>query len=77
MNNRKRKFLIQYLTELTLGDFLNEIFVDGLWIHDKCFIDRRRPDYRNDKLKFIVEFNGYQHYTNSKVILNDYDKISL
>jgi len=65
-----------YLTEHSLSLFLESNF-DGKWIHDKAFIDRKRPDYRNDDLKLIVEFDGYQHYTSSQSIINDLYKTKL
>lgn len=30
-----------------------------------------RPDYRSEKLKMIIEFDGLQHYTNPSNILKD------
>jgi len=62
-----------YLTEQNLGMHLTNIFQKE-WIHDKAFITRKRPDYRNDILKLIVEFDGPQHYTNSTRILQDYER---
>lgn len=65
-----------YLTEKTLGDFLRQR------IHKNFINDSKlqgsdqnyRYDYINYDLKLIVEFDGYGHYTNTKVILNDYEK---
>jgi len=67
---------VLYLTEHNLGKFLLMNFNDGIWIHDKKFVGRSRPDYRNDKLKLIVEFNGHQHYTSSKRIVQDEIKLN-
>lgn len=64
----------EYLTEESLGVFLNEYFKDGEWIHDKCFLGKSRPDYRNDRYMMIVEFDGYNHYTSTKRILSDNKK---
>lgn len=60
--------------------YLNVIFseIDD-WIHDKIIpkeltnnvLIRKRPDYRSEKLKMIVEFDGIQHYTSPDIILND------
>lgn len=66
-----------YLTEENLGVFLNIYFQQGKWIHDKSFIGRLRPDYRNEFYKMIVEFDGYAHYTTSKRILVDKKKDEL
>lgn len=63
-----------YLTEKFLGDFLVKYFPKGIWLHDKTFLNRKRPDYRNDFYKLIVEFDGYQHYTSAKRILDDKKK---
>lgn len=61
----------EYLTEEKLGEFLKEYFNEGEWIHDKCFLGRNRPDYRNDFYKMIVEFDGYAHYTSTRRIVQD------
>lgn len=61
-----------------LEDYLKIIFpkVDD-WLHDKMLgivngiSYRYRPDYRSEKLKLIVEFDGIQHYTKPDVIEND------
>lgn len=62
-----------YLTESLLGSYLEAIF-NAKWIHDKAFITLKRPDYRNDELKLIVEFDGPQHYTSSSRIIADYER---
>lgn len=61
-----------------LNEYLSVIFPDiDDWVHDKIIglvdgkICRKRPDYRNDKLKLIIEFDGLQHYTNPANILRD------
>lgn len=62
-----------------LDEYLKVIFPDvSDWVHDKPFPysnkgrkTRRRPDYRSDTLKLIIEFDGLQHYTNPQNILND------
>lgn len=61
-----------------LDEYLRTIFpsVDD-WVHDKAvgFINgvycRKRPDYRSESLKMIVEFDGLQHYTSPSNILRD------
>ena len=62
-----------YLTEERLGLILEES-IDGIWIHNKTVPDsgiQTKPDFRNDKNKIIVEFDGYSHYTNPDVIHRD------
>lgn len=66
----------KYLTEQSLGDFLNEK-IPGNWIHDKPFLGRFKPDYRNENRKLIVEFDGYAHYTQAYKILSDMAKDEL
>ena len=49
------------------------------WIHDQIVPDlmyngkksRIRPDYRSEKLKMIVEFDGILHYKKVEEIIND------
>ena len=61
-----------------LDEYLNVIFpeVDD-WVHDKALgkigdtYHRKRPDYRSEQLKMIVEFDGLQHYTSPSNILRD------
>ena len=56
---------------------LSKLFPNALWIRNKTIPNstrRFRPDFRNDELKLIIEFNGYQHYTKSKEIINDKNK---
>jgi hypothetical protein len=67
-----------YLTEKSLGIYLNQIFKRD-FVHNKKVPQStilNRPDYRNDELMLIVEFNGYMHYNNTKQILTDYAKNS-
>ncbi len=61
-----------------LDDYLKVIFPHiNDWIHDKTFgkingkYYRNRPDYRSEKLKLIVEFDGLQHYTKPDNIERD------
>lgn len=61
-----------------LDDYLKVIFpkIDD-WIHDKALgvvngeLYRSRPDYRSEKLKLIIEFDGLQHYTKPDIIQKD------
>ena len=62
-----------------LNEYLKVIFPDvDDWVHDKALgltvnnkVCRKRPDYRSEKLKMIVEFDGIQHYTMPDRIKND------
>lgn len=62
-----------------LEKYLKIIFpeVDD-WIHDKItniIIDEKkclnRPDYRSEKLKMIIEYDGLPHYQKPDIILKD------
>lgn len=64
----------------SLLTYLNTIFphIDD-WVHNKVLPKevlgdikcKKRPDYRSEKLKIIVEFDGLQHYSNPINIIND------
>lgn len=61
-----------------LNEYLAVIFpeYEGTdWVHDKKVPSIKgssiRPDYRNDDMKLIVEFDGIQHYTKLDTILKD------
>lgn len=63
-----------YLTEKSLGEFLKKIFPKHEFIRDRVVPNsdiQKRPDYRNDKLMLIIEFDGYGHYSNPDNILTD------
>jgi hypothetical protein len=63
-----------FLTEKTLCEFSLE-HIDSEGICDKVFPDSRfRPDFRSERTKLIIEFDGYSHYTNSKTIIRDREK---
>ena len=52
------------------------------WVHDCKFegikeLSRKRPDYRSEKLKLIIEFDGLPHYTNPIQILKDIERVEL
>ena len=34
---------------------------------------KNRPDYRSEKLKMIIEFDGWQHYQKLDQIQKDYE----
>ena len=61
-----------------LDEYLKIIFPEvNDWIHDKSMKDidksvsRKRPDYRSEYLKLIVEFDGLPHYQSPKQIRKD------
>ena len=67
-----------------LEEYLKVIFPKTTdWIHDKTIGDlngqrhRKRPDYRSETLKIIVEFDGLQHYTNPDIIEKDIENTKL
>jgi len=62
-----------------LEEYLKVIFpeIDD-WVHDKAVDElvreencKIRPDYRSEKLKLIIEFDGIQHYTKPDIIEKD------
>lgn len=68
-----------------LNEYLSIIFPEiNDWIHDKT-IDtlpkelkcRKRPDYRSETLKLIVEFDGTPHYDNPHQVIADRESIQL
>ena len=57
-----------------LEDYLEVIFPNTKdWIHDKPIGNgsRKRPDYRSESLKLIIEFDGVPHYTSPDKIRQD------
>ena len=65
-----------------LDEYLKVIFKDtNDWVHDKGLPkelkSRRRPDYRSESLKLIVEFDGLLHYTSPENIQSDLESIKL
>ena len=70
------KLYEEYLTEKKLGFVLSTLYQKE-FIHDKKVPDSyilNRPDYRNEKLKLIVEFDGIRHFTNPTTIVRDIKK---
>ena len=62
-----------------LEEYFKVIFPEvNDWIHDKALGEingvkfKSRPDYRSEKLKMIIEFDGLQHYTKPDIIEKDY-----
>ncbi len=59
---------------------LNKLFPGENWEIDKTVPNsgvKTRPDFRCERLKLIIEFNGYRHYIVSNQILRDYRKHKL
>ncbi len=67
-----------YSTESNLGEILKDVVPDLEFIHDKAVPEaknkRRRPDYRCESEKLIIEFDGYAHYCKALRILIDAEK---
>ena len=66
------------LNRTGLEEYLEVIFPEvNDWIHDKAIgkvngvVSRKRPDYRSETLKMIIEFDGLQHYTSPAHIVRD------
>ena len=67
-----------YLTENKLGEFLLRYIPSGNWVSQyKLSNSRFKVDWASSTLGLCVEFDGYQHYTSSKQILNDRRKDAL
>ena len=67
-----------------LEEYLKVIFPQiNDWIHDKAIGKingqsyRKRPDYRSDSLRIIIEFDGLQHYSNPDIIEKDIENTKL
>jgi len=63
-----------YLTEKTIPTELKNIFPGYEFVHNRQVPNsnlKTRPDFRNDELKLIIEFDGYLHYSKSSVIIMD------
>ena len=67
-----------------LEEYLKVIFPQtNDWIHDKAIGEingqryRKRPDYRSESLRIIIEFDGLQHYTNPDIIEKDLENTKL
>lgn len=67
----------EYLTEEFLEKVLRQIFPNTTFIRDRQVPKsglRTRPDFRNDGLNLIVEFDGDQHYRNVSKIKREKKK---
>ena len=72
------------IKRIGLESYLKVIFPTiADWVHDKSFnmevkeLYRKRPDYRSESLKIIVEFDGLPHYTNPIQISKDKERTKL
>lgn len=70
-----------WCTEKKLGTILQELFEKDNIIYNKKLFPKIIPDYciSNNNIKLIIEFQGYQHYTNPKNVYNDiirFEKLS-
>ena len=65
------------LNRTGLDEYLAVIFPGKIFIHNQAFggddkrLSRHRPDYRNDELKLIIEFDGLPHYQRPQKIVDD------
>lgn len=74
MGKNKEEKVINYLTEGSLLLFLQELYPDHEIVHDRAVPGskiKKRPDYRLEAIKLIVEFDGPQHYTSFNNIQTD------
>lgn len=68
----------RFLTEETLGQYLDLVFRGHEIIHDRSL--KRvvgfgyRPDYFIPDHRLVVEFDGYHHYQRAATVLNDAKK---
>lgn len=68
-----------------LNEYLAVIFPDvNDWVHDKGISNlpdgvtcRKRPDYRSETLKLIIEFDGVQHFEKPEQIRKDIETTKL
>lgn len=68
-----------------LDKYLSVIFPKTTdWIHDKAIgilpdgtKSRKRPDYRSESLKLIIEVDGVPHYDNPETIRNDIESTKM
>lgn len=63
-----------WLTENRLKHILKQLFPKEEIIHNKVWNELGiiiRPDFRIPSLKLVIEFQGYRHFTNIKVVDRD------
>lgn len=65
-----------YLDQSSLGRFLRERLDPGIIFDQRVPSVARsfRPDYRSERYKLIVEFDGDQHYRSAKRVIDDTTK---
>lgn len=66
-----------YLKENILELYLKEFYPFYNFVKNKTVSNsgiRNRADFRCDELNLIIEFDGYRHYSITKVILSDQKK---
>ena len=68
---------IRYTTEATVTKFCVDNIDRGGIINKQFRPYKFRPDFVSHNKKLVVEFDGYQHYTNPETILRDYRKDSV
>ena len=63
-----------YLTESKLGEYLKVIFPGIDFIYNRRLLNSKiliRPDYQSEQLKLVVNFDGFQHYSDVSRCLSD------
>ena len=65
-----------YLNEQRLGEYLQILFNTEIIIDSKVPNSNslKRPDFRIEKYKLLIEFDGESHFTNPITILSDIQK---
>ena len=69
--------MMQHLNESILGDCLKQLYPNETFIHDKVVPNsgiKLRPDYCCERMKLVVEFDGYHHFQKMDTILSDHVK---
>lgn len=78
MINKQKPLSVSYLTERSLGNCLQAVNPDFVWVHDTAVPNapnqRLRPDYRCKEKKLIVEFDGFRHFQDPEQIYRDTKK---
>lgn len=72
------------LNRTGLNEYLKIIFPNIYdWVHNQKIggdikeIRNKRPDYRSEQLKLLIEFDGLPHYQNPAQIKSDYNRVKL
>jgi len=64
----------EYLTESKLGGYLKIIFPGIDFIYNRKLLNSKiliRPDYQSEQLKLVINFDGFQHYSDASRCLAD------